>query len=59
MFFDEFVDFTERVAVYAAPLIKVVDVNVNLYVLSASSRSNFNDILAGAGLVQHISSPTH
>ena len=51
-FFDVFADFIERVAaVYAAPLIIVGDVNDHLDVLSASSTSNFNDILAGAGLV--------
>ena len=44
--FDEFANFIERVAIYAAPLIIVGYVHLN--VLSASSTSNFNDILAVA-----------
>ena len=57
-FFDEFVDLIERVAIYAAPLIIVGDVSIHLHVLSASSASNFIDILAGAGLVRHVSGTT-
>ena len=55
MLVDEFTDLIEHAAVYAAPPIIVGDVNVHLDALSAASTSNFNDIIAGAGLVQHVS----
>ena len=53
MFFDDFADIIERVAVFAASLVIVGDE------VSSTSTTSFNDILASADLVQHVTGPTH
>ena len=58
-FFDAFADIIERTAVFAAPLVIVGNVNIHLDDISSPSTTSFNDILAGADLVQHVTSPTH
>ena len=49
----------ERIAVYAAPTIIVGGVNIHLDDVSASHTLQFNDILDGADLIQHVAGPTH
>ena len=56
---DEFADVIERLAVHAAPIIIVGDMNVHLDVASATATMSFCDILAGADLVQHVIGSTH
>ena len=59
MFFDDFADIIERVAVFAAPLVIVGDVNLHIGDVSSPSTTSFNDILAGADLVQNVTGSTH
>ena len=58
-FFDDFADVVEHIAIYAAPTIIVCDVNIHLDDISASHTVQFNDILDGVDLVQHVAGPTH
>ena len=59
MFFDDFADIIERVAVFVASLVIVGDVNIHLDEVSSPPATSFNDNLAGADLVQHVTGPTH
>ena len=59
LFFDEFTDFIERVAAFAAPIIIVGDINLQLDDPSASTTASFNDILGDADLTQHVTGATH
>ena len=58
-FFDDFADVVEHIVVYAGPTIIVGDVNIHLDDVSKSHTLQFNDILDGVDLVQHVAGPTH
>ena len=59
VFFDDFANLVERLAVYLSPVVLVSDINVHLDDQSAPSTTRFQDILDGADLVQHVVGPTH
>ena len=52
-------NFVERVAVHATPVIAVSDLNVHLDDHSASLTTSFHDILSGTDLIQFINGVTH
>ena len=59
VFCDDFANLVERLAVYTALVIVVVNITLHLEDQSAPSTVNFQGILDGADLVQHAVGPTH
>ena len=59
LFFDDFADFIERVAAFAAPIVIVGDINLHLDDPFASMTASLHDILGGADLTQHVIGATH
>ena len=53
VFFDDFANLVERLAVYTVPVVVVGDINLYLEDQSSPSTVKFQDILDGADLVQH------
>src|SRR5208282_4912738 len=50
----QFADIIERLAVFAAPILIIGDVNVHLDDLSSTYTVDFNNILSDCGLTQHV-----
>ena len=59
LFLTQFADIIERLAVFAAPILIVGDVNIHLDDLSLTHTVDFNNILSDCGLTQHVQGPTH
>jgi len=59
LFFTDFSDLLERLAVYSAQLMILGDFNIHVDDVTDSSASKLSDILANHSLLQHVKSPTH
>ena len=59
VFFDDFANRVERLAVYMAPVVVVGNIKLYLEDQSTLSTVKFQDILDGADLIPHAVGPTH
>ena len=57
VFFDDFANLFERLAVYTAHVVSVSDINLHLEDQSAPSTVKFQDILDDADLIQYAVDP--
>ena len=59
VFFTDFSDLLERLAVYSTPLMILGDFNIHMDDVTDTSASKLSDILVNHSLQQHVKSPTH